>query len=77
MPIDFFKGEKGGREREERNIVYLPLICAPTGDQTRNLGTRPDQESKLQPFGLQDNAPISSATLARSEHNLKYACLAK
>ena len=40
------------REREkERDIVWLPLVSAPTGDQTCNLGVCPDQESNQQPLG--------------------------
>ena len=38
--------ERGrGRERErERNISRLFPVCAPTGDQTCNLGVCPDRE---------------------------------
>ena len=46
------RGRGGGRERE-RNIDKLPVVCAPTGDQTLNLGMCPDQQSNPQPFGLQ------------------------
>ena len=31
----------------------------PTGNQTHNLGMCPDQESNLQPFGVQHNQPES------------------
>ena len=41
--IDF---RERGRE-EEREIDHLPLVCAPTGDQTHNLGMCPDLELKL------------------------------
>ena len=65
MFIDFiFFREKGsvgvGEERE--TLIQLPPICTPTGDQTHNLGMCPDQELKLQPFGVWDNAPTNRAT---------------
>ena len=41
----------------EENIDWLPPVYAPTGDQTRNLGTCPDQELNPQPFGAWDDAP--------------------
>ena len=48
------------REREkERNMDWLPLIRAPTRDQTRNPGVCPDWESNLQLFGAQGDAPTS------------------
>ena len=35
----------------------LPTICAPTRDQTINLGMCPDQGSNPQYFGVWDDAP--------------------
>ena len=60
-----------GREREgekrwcERNISQLPPVHTLTGDQTYSLGMCFDQESNLQPFGEQDNAPTNWATWPR------------
>ena len=52
----FIPRERGGREKErERNIDQLPLVCAPTGDRTRNPGVCPDRESNLGAFGLMDD----------------------
>ena len=66
MSIDFREERKGEREREpsmwERNIDRPPPIHAPTRDQTHNLGMYPDQESNLQPFGVQDDTSINWAT---------------
>ena len=49
------KGETD-RHREtsmwERNIDWLPPVCAPNGDWTHNLGTCPDQELNPQPLGM-------------------------
>ena len=52
MLIDFTgRGRVWGKEAEEHrcqretNIDQLPLIHAPTRDQTHNLGTCPDQGS--------------------------------
>ena len=54
VPIDF------ERERErERNIDWLSPIYAPTRDLTYNPSMCPDQESNLQPFGVQGNAPTN------------------
>ena len=65
--------EKGGGERE-RNTDRLPLLRAPTGNQTHILGMHPDQDSNAQPFGLPVDAPTKRGTLARagqfSNHNL-------
>ena len=47
----------------KRNINPLPLICAPTGDQTYNLGMCPDRESNPQPFGVWDDATPSNWTI--------------
>ena len=62
---------KGGRERErerekatwiwKRNHGW-PVILAPTGDWTHNLGMYLDQEWNLQPFGIWDDAPTNWAT---------------
>ena len=46
-----------------RNINWLPPMCTPTRDQTRNWGMCPDRESNLQTFGVQDDAPTNWATL--------------
>ena len=55
--IYFYREEKGGRKRNrhERNIDWLPLICALTGDWTCNPGMCADWESNLRPFTLQDD----------------------
>ena len=44
------------------NTDQLPLIHAPTGDQTCNLGVCPDWRSKTQSSGVRDDAPASRAT---------------
>ena len=59
----FLREEGGGTEREKRekektSIVRL-LIHTQSGHQTCSLGMCPDWELNLQPFGLQDNAPIN------------------
>lgn len=36
--------------------------CAPTGDQTRNLGMQPDQKLHPQPSGAWNDAPTNQAT---------------
>ena len=48
-----YLSEKGkGREKEkERKVNWLPLICAPMGDQTQNLGVCLDPESNWRPLG--------------------------
>ena len=57
--------ERVGGEREkhqcERNIDWLPPICAPTGDWTCNWGMSPDQELDQQPFSAQNDAPTNWA----------------
>ena len=57
------RGRKRGREALmwERAIDQLPLIHAPTGDQTHNLGMWPDQESNWQPFASQHDAKPNEA----------------
>ena len=64
-----FRGKKGERRRKtsmwEKNIDQLPLLPAPTRDQTHNLGMCPEQESKLRPSGLWYKAPINQATPTR------------
>ena len=63
MFIDFREGE--GREREQNiDVRENPLICAPTRYRTHNLVMWPDQELKLQPFSLHDNASTNWATPA-------------
>lgn len=58
------------REREqkkERNInvrkinQLLPVLI-PTGDQTSNLGTCPDQEWNPEPFSAGDDTPTNQAS---------------
>ena len=54
-------GREGGRERE--TLIH----CLPTGDQTCNLGTCPDQEpTTFQGTGLRSNQPHR---LARAKLN--------
>ena len=67
------RGRKGGRERERNMDVREIHRLAASGmhpDWGPNLqpGCVPDQESKLQPFGLQDNAQ-PRATPARADVN--------
>ena len=52
------EGRKRGRETSmcERNIDWLPLLCAPIGDQTHNLSMCRDWESNQWPFSLWDDA---------------------
>ena len=57
--------ERGKDGKKDRNIDQLPPTCALTWSQTHNPGMYPDQESNLQPSGVQDNAPINRVTLAR------------
>ena len=59
MFIDLGKGEEKDRQTwmSERNIDWLPPVCALTADRTHNLVMCPDQESNLQTFGAQDDAP--------------------
>ena len=61
------RGREGERTRNinMRNIDRLPLVHAPTGDQTCNLGMCPDQELNLQPSSLQDDAPTNWARPTR------------
>ena len=59
---DFFREGKGGRKRgretvmRERSIDQLPLVRAPAGDRTCNLGTCPDREWNQRPFALRDDS---------------------
>ena len=62
-PRTFLIASRGGAGGE-RNIYRLPPICVPTGYRTCNPGIYPDQESSLQTFGAQYDAPINQATLA-------------
>ena len=49
-----------GKEKDrERNIDWLPLLCPPTRDQTRNPSMCPDWELNLLPFALRDDAQIT------------------
>ena len=41
------RGREGGRNIDVRNFDQLPPVCVLTGDQTCNLGMRPDWESNL------------------------------
>ena len=50
---------EGGIEREREKHQ---LVESQTGDQTRNLGMCPDQESNLQPFGAWEDIPTNWAT---------------
>ena len=54
-----FREEKGGKEvvkhQYERNMDRLPLVHAPSGDQTCNPGMCPDQEWNWQPYALWDD----------------------
>ena len=50
------EGEREGAKERERNINWLPLAHAMTGDRTHNPGTYPDQESNRQLFTLWDKA---------------------
>lgn len=43
-----------GEEEREKNIDQLPPVNTLTGDQIRNLGTFPDQESNLHDFSVWD-----------------------
>ena len=45
----------------ERSIDHLPPVCAPTKDQTCNVGMSPNQELNLQPFSAWNNAPTNQA----------------
>ena len=56
----------------ERNINWLPPICAPTKDWTCNLGMCSDWELNPQLFGIQDVAPTNWATWARAAYSSKY-----
>ena len=50
--------ERGRKREKERNIDWLPLVHAPTGDQTCNLGMFLYQELNPQPLGLlEDTQP--------------------
>lgn len=59
--ILFFILEKGkGKEKErKRKIDWLPYICAPNGDCTRNPGVCPYRESNWRPLSWQDDAQLS------------------
>ena len=63
--IDFRERGRAGRKRE-RNIDWLPLVRAPARGPSCNLGMCFDQESKPQPFTVQDSIPANWATLARA-----------
>ena len=59
MFIAFRERGKGRSRERQTDIDQLLPICAPTRDQTCNLGMCPDQESNPQPLGAQDNTPTS------------------
>lgn len=46
----------------ERNIGWLPYICAQTRDWTQNLGICPGLESNLKPFSEWDHVPTNWVT---------------
>ena len=58
------RGREGERERE-RDIDGLPLIHAPTRDQTCKLGMCPDRELNPRHFGLWNDSTMNKATPAR------------
>ena len=68
--VYWFQRERGVGGERERNINWLPPICALTGDWTCNLDMCPDRELNPQPFGVWDDAPTSWATLARALHSI-------
>ena len=59
--------EERGRERKRQretlmwdiNIIWLPPIHTPAGDQTGNLSMCPDQDSNPQPLGTWKDAPAN------------------
>lgn len=53
-------------EWREKDIHWLPLVCAPTSYQTCNLGMCPDRELNLQSFDARDLTPTNWATQARA-----------
>ena len=50
------RGREGEKHQCERETDWMPLVCAPTGDRTHNLGVCPDGESNLRPFALRNHA---------------------
>ena len=61
----------------ERNIDWLPLLCALTGDWTCNPGMCPDQESNWRPFTLQDEAQLTEPHQSGLEFTIFYFILFK
>ena len=57
MSCFYFERE---RKRETERDGFSPART-PTGDQTHNLGVRPDRGSDPQPFGVQDSAATNGA----------------
>ena len=51
------------KEGKERNINWLPPICAPARDGTHQLRMNPDWGSNLQPFGVPADAPATQPGL--------------
>ena len=68
MFIDF-------KERRSEKEKHLPPIHTPTGDRTHNLGTCPNRELNLRPFGVQDNAPTNGATRPGPSYVTRYNLL--
>ena len=57
MIFKIYFGRGKGREKERERITdRLPLVHAPTGDQTCNPGLRASWELNWRPFALQDDA---------------------
>ena len=72
MCVYWFLEREEGRERE-RNINWLPPVCAQTRDWTHNAGTCPDKESDPQPFcAVQDDTPTNWATWPGREFLFSY-----
>lgn len=49
------EGERNNNARENQD--WLPPICAPTRNQTCNLGMYPDRGLNLQHFGVREDTP--------------------
>ena len=58
--------ERGKHQCEKVTLIGCPLVHAPTGDRTWNLGMCLDWELNPQPFGLWDDASTNWATPARA-----------
>ena len=59
-------GDTGRGGEKNTDVRKTSIICLPhtppTGAQTQNVGMCPDQESKLQPFGVQEDHPTNWGT---------------